>query len=85
MAREKVTLGLFLTLEPPTAPMLQEAEQAGYYTTPLGNLKLPKLQVRTVGQLLRGEGFQIPSAALLIGASSASRVEKVDRQAQLEW
>jgi site-specific DNA-methyltransferase (adenine-specific) len=85
MEREKATLGLFLTLEPPTAPMLQEAEQAGYYTTPLGGLKLPKLQVRTVGELLGGKGFQIPSAALLMGVARAERVERAEQQAALEW
>ncbi|MCS6951202.1 MAG: restriction endonuclease, partial [bacterium] len=48
--REQATLGLFLTLEPPTEPMIREAEREGYYTTPLGNRLLPRLQVRTVGQ-----------------------------------
>ncbi|MDM7461676.1 MAG: hypothetical protein P3X24_008540 [bacterium] len=72
--REGATLGLFLTLEPPTTPMLREAEQVGYYTSPLGNRLLPRLQVRTVGQLLTGDGFAIPSSALLMGVQQAERV-----------
>ena len=83
--REGATLGLFLTLEAPTALMLQEAAQAGYYVSPLGNLKLPKLQIRTVAQLLGGEGFAIPSAALLMGVSRAGRVARKETQAELEW
>jgi site-specific DNA-methyltransferase (adenine-specific) len=85
MEREGAMLGLFITLEPPTAPMVQEAAQAGYYTTPLGGLKLPKLQVRTVGELLAGEGFQIPSAALLMGVARAGRVPRAEQQTELEW
>ncbi|GIV08265.1 MAG: hypothetical protein KatS3mg019_0356 [Fimbriimonadales bacterium] len=83
LEREKATLGLFVTLEPPTKPMRHEAEQAGYYTTPLGNLKLPRLQIRTVEQLLSGEGFQIPSAALLIGVARAMRHETDSGQQQI--
>ncbi|GIV07891.1 MAG: restriction endonuclease subunit M [Fimbriimonadales bacterium] len=73
LEREKATLGLFVTLEPPTEPMRQEAARAGFYTTPLGNQPLPRLQIRTVEQLLNGEGFQIPSAALLMGVARAAR------------
>jgi len=82
LEREKATLGLFVTLEPPTEPMHHEAEQAGSYTTPLGNLRLPRLQIRTVEQLLNGEGFQIPSAALLMGVARAPRHERDSGQQQ---
>jgi len=34
------------------------------------------LQIRTIAQLLAGEGFQIPSTALLMGVSQAQRVER---------
>ena len=33
MEREKAELGLFVTLEEPTRPMLQEAVAAGFYET----------------------------------------------------
>ena len=49
-------MGLFVTLEPPTRDMTLEAERAGFYTTPLGNLRIPRLQVRTVEELLGGKG-----------------------------
>ncbi len=81
--REGATLGLFLTLEPPTTPMLREAEQVGYYTSPLGNRLLPRLQVRTVGQLLTGDGFAIPSTALLMGVQQAERVAPSAAQQQI--
>lgn len=84
LEREGATLGLFVTLEPPTRDMVQEAEQAGFYTTPLGNLRIPRLQIRTVEALLGGEGFAIPSAALLMGVAQAERVSPSGGQGALE-
>jgi site-specific DNA-methyltransferase (adenine-specific) len=84
LEREGATLGLFVTLEPPTRDMVQEAEQAGFYTTPLGNLRIPRLQIRTVEELLAGTGFAIPSAALLMGVAQAARVAPSEGQGSLE-
>ncbi len=84
LEREGATLGLFVALEPPTGDMAQEAEQAGFYTTPLGNLRLPRLQIRTVEQVLRGEGFAIPSAALLMGVAQATRAQPAEEQNALD-
>jgi site-specific DNA-methyltransferase (adenine-specific) len=84
LEREGATLGLFVTLEPPTRDMVQEAAQAGFYTTPLGNLRIPRLQIRTVEALLGGEGFAIPSAALLMGVAQAERVAPTSEQGALE-
>jgi site-specific DNA-methyltransferase (adenine-specific) len=84
LEREGATLGLFVTLEPPTRDMVQEAAQAGFYTTPLGNLRIPRLQIRTVEALLGGEGFAIPSAALLMGVAQAERVAATSEQKALE-
>jgi site-specific DNA-methyltransferase (adenine-specific) len=84
LEREGATLGLFVTLEPPTRDMVQEAEQAGFYTTPLGNLRIPRLQIRTVEELLAGTGFAIPSAALLMGVAQAERVSPSEGQGSLE-
>ncbi len=82
--REGATLGFFVSLEEPTAPMVQEAEQAGFYTTPLGNRKIPRLQIRTVGQLLAGEEFLLPITAYLHGVAQAERVQAEAGQVELE-
>ncbi len=84
LERERATLGLFITLEPPTREMVREAEQAGFYTTPLGNFRLQRLQMRTVGELLEGRGFEIPAAALLAGVQPAERVQVESCQPELE-
>ena len=62
MEREKATLGLFLTLKPPTAPMEQEALEAGFYHSPGWNRKFPRVQILTIEALLDGEQPQMPPA-----------------------
>ena len=47
-------IGLFITLTPPTKPMLAEAAKAGFYTSALGN-KFPRLQILTIEDLLSGK------------------------------
>lgn len=81
--RERATLGLFVTLESPTGPMQQEADSFGFYTTPLGNRRLTRLQVRTIAQLLGWNSFDIPSAAMLSGVGRAEAVENGSPQVDL--
>ena len=63
MAREKAALGLFLCLEAPTQPMRDEAVNAGFYQPPLGGRKVARVQIRTVAELLNGQGFDLPFTA----------------------
>jgi site-specific DNA-methyltransferase (adenine-specific) len=70
--REKATLGLFICLQEPTEKMQQEADAMGFYTTPLGKKKIPIFQIRTIGQLLAGENFQVPENAVAIGVKRAA-------------
>ena len=53
LEREKAQMGLFVTLTPPTQPMLKEALTAGYYAAPLLG-SYPRLQILTVDGLLNG-------------------------------
>ena len=80
--REKATLGLFITLEKPTKPMKLEADKVGFYTTPLGNRKIPRFQIRTVEQLLTGTAFDIPQTAELTGVKTAAEITD-DKQVDL--
>jgi hypothetical protein len=58
--REKAALGLFITLEPPTDAMQQEAVSAGFYDSPGWQRHFPKIQILTIEQLLNGELPQMP-------------------------
>lgn len=51
--REKASIGLFVTLAPPTQPMLTEATSAGYYKSELLGA-FPRLQILTIEGLLLG-------------------------------
>ena len=54
--REKAAMGLFITLEEPTRDMRTEAVSAGFYHSDLWQTDYPKIQIRTVGELLEGRG-----------------------------
>jgi DNA modification methylase len=56
--REHADIGVLITFKEPTAGMRSEAAGAGFYTSPWGNH--PRIQLRTVGQLLAGHGVDYP-------------------------
>ena len=58
--REKAALGLFISLEAPTGPMRSEAASGGFFHSDLWNREFPKIQLRTVSEMLAGQGFDMP-------------------------
>ena len=58
--REKAAMGLFITLDEPTNAMRTEAVSAGYYRSEVWERDYPKIQIRTVGELLSDVGFDLP-------------------------
>ena len=61
MDREKAELGVFITLQPPTEPMRQEALSAGAYTPEhFPDQQHPRVQILTVDELLAGHGVSYP-------------------------
>ena len=58
--REQAALGLFISLEPPTRDMRQEAAAAGFFHSDLWAREFPKIQLRTVDEMLSGNGFELP-------------------------
>ncbi len=64
MSREKAEIGLFITLNEPTRPMLQEAASAGFYIPEhYPDHQYPRLQILTVAELLNGAEAQYPRVA----------------------
>ena len=57
--REHAQIGVLLSLHPPTQPMRQEAASAGFYSSPWG--QHPRLQIRTVAELLDGRRLDMPA------------------------
>ncbi len=81
--REKAELGLFITLEEPTRDMRAEAASAGFYHSDIWQRDYPKMQIRTVAELLAGNEFDIPYAPSMY--QPAQRVQRPEgRQATMD-
>jgi len=66
--REKAEIGVLITMEPPTKPMMKEAIEAGFYSPPgVSGAKIdkyPRIQILTVEDLLAGKKVDYPRAVL---------------------
>ena len=58
--REQAAMGLFISLEPPTRDMRQEAASGGFHHSDLWARDFPKIQLRTIGEMLSGNDFDLP-------------------------
>jgi len=57
--REKAEIGVFLSFEEPTKPMLKEATEAGFYKSSDGS-SYPRLQILTIEEILKGKQPEYP-------------------------
>jgi hypothetical protein len=58
--REKAEIGVLISMETPSKPMLKEAADAGFYKSPHIEGKFPRIQILTVEQLLSGGQMEYP-------------------------
>ncbi len=65
--RENAEIGLFVTLNPPTAPMQREAIAAGYWHSEVWQRSYPRVQIRTIQELLDGNVFELPPGPSMLG------------------
>lgn len=62
--REKAQIGVLITLEEPTRPMVQEALAAGFYEPKhFPEVRFPRVQILTTQQLLNGAQIEYPRVA----------------------
>lgn len=73
--REKALGGIFITLEPPTKDMLEEAIKAGFIENEHIAQKTNKIEIVTIQGLIDGERIKLPIAGVF---KSATRKEKDD-------
>ena len=85
MEREKAQLGLFVTLDEPTRPMLQEAVAAGFYEPEhYPGQQYPRLQILTIDELLAGKPAEYPRMGLQTTFRQAPRRRRAEgRQSPL--
>ena len=58
--RENAAMGIFITLESPTKPMLKEAVSAGFYHSRGWGKDYPRIQILTIEELLNGTSVKMP-------------------------
>ena len=79
--REKAEIGVLITMQEPTQPMKTEAASAGFYQIPGFPEKYPKMQIRTIRELLDGKGIEMPSRHHNISFKRAPRSSKDNHEA----
>jgi hypothetical protein len=79
--REKAPMGLFLTLDPPTGPMREEATAAEFYETLWG--KHPRMQILTIAELLDGKRPDMPLVDVAAAFRPAPRESQEGEQHEL--
>lgn len=79
--RDKAAMGFFICLETPTKGMYQEAEELGFFDSPSGR-KIPKLQLRTIKELLEGKEFDFPKGYSL--KSAGKRLIRIGEQREMD-
>ena len=75
--REKALVGVFVTLNEPTKPMIKEAAAAGFEETQWG--RVPRIQILTIDGILSMREFARLPGADPVGFKKARREEKADQ------
>jgi len=60
--KEDAAIGIFITLEKPTAPMLKEAKGMGKYINPLTHQEYSKVEIVTIEEIINGKLLNLPHA-----------------------
>lgn len=58
--REKAEIGVLISMEPATKPMLKEGAEAGFYQPPGLADKYPRIQILSIAELLVGKKIEYP-------------------------
>jgi len=58
--REKAEIGVLISMEPSTKPMVKESVEAGFYQPPGLTDKYPRIQILSIAELLEGKRVEYP-------------------------
>lgn len=58
--REKADIGVLISMEKPSKPMMKEAAEAGSYKSPFTEERFPRIQILTIADLLKGDQIAYP-------------------------
>ncbi len=77
---QQAVIGIFITQQSPTKPMITEAAKAGRFKR--FNDEYPKVQIRTIGELLLGHKIDIPQTVVDV---TLKKAEKAETETQLTF
>lgn len=77
--REEAEIGALISFEEPTRAMREEAASAGFYSSPGWGTTHPRIQLRTVKELLDGKGLDYPH---MTGATFKKAPKLADPEAE---
>lgn len=66
VSKTGAAIGVLISLEEPTKPMREWVANTGSYTSLFNGQKFPRLQLRTVGQLMAGLAIERPSSNVAV-------------------
>ena len=82
---QDAVIGVFITLNPPTQPMVKEAAAAGRFQwLHVTHTTYPKIQIRTVEELLSGGGIEYPQTPIDVTFRRAERADPQNQQLEIE-
>jgi len=66
VSKGEAAMGIFITLENPTSPMIKEAKSMGKYINPLTHQEYPKIEIVTIEEILNGKLLNLPHAVEVV-------------------
>ena len=82
---QDAVIGVFITLNPPTQPMVKEAATAGRFQwLHVTHTTYPKIQIRTIEELLAGQGIEYPQTPIDVTFRRAERAALPSQQLEIE-
>ena len=78
--REKAEIGVLISMESPTRPMLKEAAEAGFYQAPGLTDKYPRIQILSIAELLAGKKIDYPRFAADATFKKAPKARKAPEE-----
>lgn len=82
--RENAAMGIFITLEEPTKPMIKEAKNMGTYINPLTQQEYPKIEIVTIEEILKGKILNLPQAVAVLKEAKKKK-ERLDNPLGLNF
>jgi site-specific DNA-methyltransferase (adenine-specific) len=83
--REEAQIGLLISMEAPTKPMVKEAAEAGFYKPPGLEDRYPRIQILTIEELLAGKRVEYPRLLEVTFKKAPKARPAVEKKGRLQF